>query len=78
MNHGLFQVDVLAGLHGIYGGALMPMVGGGDEDGIDVFARKDFAVVAGGKKIRTPQLFGVREAAVIAVCDGDQLDAGNL
>ncbi len=78
MDHRLFAVDVLAGLHGVDGGALVPVVGGGDDDGVDVFAGEDLAVVAGGEDVVAPELLGVGEAAVVAVGDGDELDAGNL
>ncbi len=78
VDHRLFEVDVLAGLHGVDGGALVPVVGRGDEDGVDVFAGEDFVVVAGGEDVLAPELFGVGEAAVVAVGDGNQLDAGDL
>ena len=55
MDHRLFEVDVFAGLHGIDGSRLVPVVGRRDEDGVDVFAGKDLAVVAGGEDIRAPQ-----------------------
>jgi len=47
------------------------VVGGGDEDGVDVLAGEDLAVVAGGEEVGAPQLFGVGEAAVVAVGGGD-------
>jgi len=84
VNHWLFKVDVFAGFHGIDGGLLVPVVGGGDEDGIDVGTTEDLAIVASREEIDiigsacAPELFGVREAAVVTVGDGDELDAGNL
>ena len=42
--HRLLAVDVLAGLHGGDGDGGVPVVGGGDEDGIDVGAREEFLV----------------------------------
>ena len=56
----------------------MPVVGGADDDGVDVFAGEDLVVVAGGEDVVAPELLAVREAAVVAVGHGDQLDAGNL
>jgi len=78
VDHGFFEVDVLAGFEGVDGGLFVPVVGGGDEDGVDVLAGEDLAVVAGGEEVGAPELFGVGEAAVVAVGGGDQLDAGNL
>ena len=77
VDHGLFEVDVLAGVHGVDGGLLVPVVGRGDDDGVDVFAGEDLVVVAGGEDVVAPELFGAGEAAVVAVGDGDELDAGN-
>ena len=78
MDHGLFAVDVFAGLHGVDGGLLVPVVGGADDDGVDIFAREDLVVVAGGEDVVAPDFLAVREAAVVAVGDGDELDAGDL
>ena len=82
MDHRLFEVDILAGLHGVDCGLPVPVIGRGDQDSIDVLAGKDLAIVAGGEEIvsgsATPQLFGVSQAAVVAVGNGDQLDAWNL
>ena len=78
MDHGLLAVDILAGVHGVDGGLLVPVVGGGDEDGVDVLAGEDLAVVAGGEEVVAVDLFHVGEAAVVAVGDGDELDAGDL
>ena len=38
MDHRLLAIDILAGLHGVHGDLLVPMVGRADDDGIDVFA----------------------------------------
>ena len=65
-------------MEGIDGGLFVPVIGGCDQDGIDVGASEDFAVVAGGEEIGAPEFFCVGEAAVVAVGDGDELDAGDL
>ena len=78
VDHGLFEVDVFAGVHGVDGGLLVPVVGSGDEDGVDVLAGEDLAVVAGGEEVVAPELFGVGEAAVVAVGYGDEFDSGDL
>ena len=47
--HGLFEVNVLAGADGGQGGEHVPVIGGGDEDGVEVLAGDQFAeVVVGG------------------------------
>ena len=78
VDHRLFAVDVLAGLHGVDRGLLVPVVGGADDDGVDVLAGQDLVVVAGGEDVVAPEFLGAREAAVVAVGDGHQLDAGHL
>ncbi len=65
-------------MHGVDRGLFVPVVGRCDEDGVDVFAAEDLAIVAGGEDVGAPQLLGVGEAAVVAVGDGDELDAGDL
>src|SRR5271165_6738872 len=54
----------------------MPVIGGGDDDGIDVFASQDFTVVARGEEILAVDLLHVLQAAIVDVASGDQLDAG--
>ena len=43
VDHRLLAVDVLARLHRVHGGLLMPVVGRGDDHGINVLARKNLA-----------------------------------
>ena len=83
VDHGLFEVDVFAGAHGVDGGLFVPVVGGGDDDGVDVFAGEDLAVVAGGEEVhivgcaQAPEFLGMGEAAVVAVGYGYEFYAGN-
>ncbi len=77
VDHGLFEVDVFAGVHGVDGGLLVPVVGCGDDDGVDVFAGEDLFVVAGGEEIVAPELFGAGEAAVVAVGYSYEFDSGD-
>ena len=77
VDHGLFEVDVFACVQCIDGGLLVPVVGRGDDDGVDVFAGEDLFVVAGGEEVVAPELFGAGEAAVVAVGYGDELDSGD-
>ena len=78
VDHRLLEVDVLAGLHRIDGGRLVPVVGRRDQDGIDILARENLAVVAGGEDVRPPELLAVGQAAVIAIGHGDEFDSRNL
>ena len=41
VGHRLFAVDVLAGLHGVDRHLGVPVVGRGDQDGVDVLALED-------------------------------------
>ena len=78
MDHRLLAINVLAGFHGVHGDLFMPVVGRAYDDGIDVFALQDLAVVAGGKDIVAPEFLAVLQPAVVAIRDGDELHAGNL
>ena len=78
MNHGLLAIDVLAGLHGVHRGLLVPVVGRGNDYRVNIFAGEDLVIVAGGEKIVTPDFFAMIETAVVAVGNGNQLDAGDL
>ena len=79
VRHGLLAVDVFAGGAGIFEDVAMLVVHGGDEDGVDILAIEDGAIVAGGGDVGILDGFprgGV--AAVVEVADGDALNAGNL
>ena len=56
MDHRLLAIDVFAGLHGVDGDLLVPVVGRADDDGIDVFAFQNLGVVAGGEDDRRPRV----------------------
>ena len=56
----------------------MPVVGRRDDHGVDVRARQDLAIVARGDEPVAEDLAGARQAAVVDVGDGHQLDAGDL
>ena len=48
VRHGLFAVDVFAGVAGIDDDALVPVVGNGGDDAVDIFAVEQFLIVARG------------------------------
>ena len=78
MDHRLLAINILAGFHCVHGDLLVPMVGRADDDGVDVFALQNLAVVAGGKDVIAPEFLAVLEAAVVAIRHGNELHAGNL
>ena len=78
MDHGLFAVDIFAGFHGVDSGLFVPVVGRGDDHGVNIVAGEDLVVVAGREDVAAPDLFRVFKAAVVTVRGGNELDAGNL
>ena len=75
LHHGLLAVDILAGIHGVDGDFGMPVVGRGDEHGIDIRPRQHLAIIARGEKLLAPTLFGAREPPLVDVGDRHQFDA---
>ena len=78
VDHRLFAVNVLAGLHGVDRSLLVPVVGGADDDRIDILARQDLVVVARRKNVVAPEFLASRQPAVVAVGRGDQFHARHL
>jgi hypothetical protein len=76
MHHRLLAINVLAGAHGIDGYFLVPVVGRGHDDGIDVFPIQQFTVAAGGVDVLSPTVLGILEPSVREVADRHQFDAG--
>ena len=60
VDHRLLAVNVLAGLHGIHWRLLVPVVGGADDDRVNVLARQNLVVVARGEDVVAPQFLAVR------------------
>ena len=69
--HRLFEIDVLAVVHRIERDLGVPVVGCGDDDGVDVVAGEDFAVV----EIALALVFFGCEALAffVDIADGDDL-----
>jgi hypothetical protein len=65
-------------VYGVDCGLLVPVIGRGDEDGVDIFSSENLAVVAGDEEIGAPELFCVGEAAVVTVCYCDEFDTWDL
>ena len=75
---GLLAVDVLAGHHGVDRRQGVPVVGRGDDDGVDVLAVEQLAIVLDGLGVDAPGLLhlrgGLGGVAVVDVGRGDELD----
>ena len=72
LHHGLFAIDIFAGLHGVDGDLAVPVIGRADDDGIDIFASEDLFVILSGEDVRAVDFLHVREAPVVAIAGGYQ------
>ena len=77
LHHRLLAVHVLAGIERIGRNLRVPVIGGGDNDGVDIFARQHLPVIARGEELASPVLFGAREPAVVDIAHGHEFHAGN-
>ena len=60
---------------GVGGNAGVPVIGSGHDDGVDIAAGKQFAIVAGGEDVLAVTFLRESTAAVVHVGDSDDLDA---
>lgn len=71
----LLAVDVLAGLAGVDGDQGVPVIGDGDDDGVDIAIVEDAAIVGVGGAFLAGRvldlLLGGVEASAIDIADGD-------
>jgi hypothetical protein len=74
-DHRLLTVDILAGLEGVCGNAGVPVIGGGDDDGVDIAAGEQFAIVAGGEDVLAIAFLSEGAAAIVNVGNSDDFDA---
>ena len=72
LDHRLFAVDVFTGVHGVDGDAGVPVVGGADDDGVDVLLGQELAVVAGSLDVRAPDLLRSSQPPIVDVSNGDE------
>src|SRR5208283_2226736 len=75
--HGLFLVDILAGLNGGNKVERMQVLGSSDEDGVDGFIVEQASKIGVGLN-RGNNLLGFVEAAGVDVGDGDSLRVGGV
>ena len=76
VRHRLFAVDMLARFERIAGDLGVPVVGRGDQHGVDIVTLEDFAIVAVTFRLR--DRLGPRDSPPINVADGDDLDVVGL
>src|SRR5690606_25196497 len=55
----------------------MPVVNGSVDDHVDVTAVENFAVIAGGEQLITPELFGSFKSSCVQICRGDNFHPGD-
>ena len=61
MSERLFDVDVFAGVARVDGHRHVPVVGAGDQDGVDVFAVEQLAIVLAGDGLGVGELLRILE-----------------
>jgi hypothetical protein len=85
VDHGLFAVHRLPGVQGVDGDLAMPVVGGGDDDGVHILPGQDLPVVPRGDDVdrylfpflalHTPPLPGPCDAPLVEITRGHEFDA---
>ena len=79
VRHGLLAVNVFAGGAGVFENLAVLVVHHGDDDGVDIFAVEDGAIVAGGGNAGIADGFlRGNMAAVVKIADRDAFNPGNL
>ena len=77
VRHGLFAVDVFSGGSSVNDDALVPVVGNGGDDAVDVLAIEEFLIFAGDGEIGLAGDFaGELMTAIPEIGGADALDAG--
>src|SRR5262245_44232289 len=71
-SHGLFAINVLAGLHRLDGDRRVPVVRRGDDHGVDVLAGDHFAVIERGQ-FGLAELLGIVQPFAVNVANSDHL-----
>ena len=74
-HHRLLAVDVFAGVKSVGGDTGVPVIGRGDDDGIDIAAGEQFAVIASGEDVLAVAFLSESAAAVVDVGNRDDFDA---
>src|SRR5207248_1034637 len=74
----LFNIDVLVGGAGVHGDGDVPVVRGGDQDGVHVLAVEHGPVVAGGERLLVGPGAAGLEVGREDIADGGDADVGHL
>jgi hypothetical protein len=67
VRHRLLNIDVLAGADRVDHDLLVPVVGNGGHDAVDVFVLQQFVIAPGGGQVRADNFFGQSVTAIIEV-----------
>ena len=78
VRHRLLAVDVFSGVYGVHDDLLVPMVGNGGDDAVDLLVVEKFLIAARGGNFRADDFLRERVAAVVKVGGRDALDTGQL
>src|SRR6266850_973941 len=78
VRHGLFAVDIFAGVDGVNDDLLVPMIGDGGDEAVDFLVVEEIFVAAGGGDFLADNFLRERVAAVVEIAGGDAFDAGQL
>jgi len=78
MRQGFFDVDVLPRVAAVDRHRHVPVVGAADQDGVDVLAVENLAIMLGGESLRIRELLRCIEVGVINVADRGDPDPGNV
>src|SRR6267142_892298 len=82
VGHRLFAIDVFAGVDGVHDDLLVPMIGNGGDDAVDLLVVEEFLIFARGVDLGAgnffDDFFGERVAAIVEVGGSDAFDAGEL
>ena len=78
MDHRLLAIHILAGLHRVHRGLLVPVIRRADNYRVNVFAGQNLVVVARRKNVAAPEFLAVRQPAIVAIGRCHQFHARHL
>ena len=78
MHDGLFDIGVLAGIHGVDQHLFVPVVRAANQDGINILAVKNFVIVRVSLGAWAGDFQGFGAGGRVDIADGHELDAGTF
>src|SRR5882724_7989431 len=78
VGHGLFAVDVFAGVDGVNDDLLVPMIGDGGDEAVDLLVVEKILITARGGDFFADNFLGERVAAVVEIASRDAFDTRQL